>query len=143
MKTQIKLLMALLTLTLLTTTINATDLYLIGEDGERVGCISCNEYNGGSIWNDYSTYGNEYSSDSIWNEYGTYGNEYSTISPWNEYGEGMKIVDLDGNYYGQFTINDYNNQTKVPLLKSILDAYNNGKWESLEKFRDWIAPKIP
>lgn len=123
--------------------IHATDLYLIGEDGQRMGCISCNEYVGDSIWNDYSTYGNEYNGDSIWNDYGTYGNDYNSQSPWNKYGVGMKIVDLDGNYYGQFTTNDYNNQTEVPLLKSILDAYKNGNWESIESFRDWIAPKIP
>jgi len=120
----------------------ASDLYLLDEEGERVGCITCNEYEGDSIWNEYSTFGNEYNADSIWNEYGTYGNEYGTISPWNEYGTGMKIIDLEGNYYGQFTANNYNNQTKVPLLKSILDAYNARDWESLEKFRDWVAPQI-
>ena len=123
--------------------INATDLYLVGDNGQRMGCISCNEYVGDSIWNDYSTYGNEYNGDSIWNDYGTYGNEYNSISPWNEYGEGMKIVDLEGNYYCQFTTNSSNNQTEVPLLKSILDAYTNNHWESIEAFRAWIAPKIP
>jgi hypothetical protein len=121
----------------------ASDLYLLNEDGERVGCITCNEYSGDSIWNEYSIYGNEYNSDSIWNEFGTNGNEYNTISPWNEYGTGMKIIDLDGNYYGQFTSNEYGIQTKVPLLKSILDAYNSRDWKSLEEFRDWVAPQIP
>ncbi len=123
--------------------LNASELYLVGDDGELNGCISCNEYDGNSIWNKYSTFGNEYSIDSIWNEYGTYGNEYATISPWNEYGEGMKIVDLNGNFYGYFTTNRYSNQTKIPLLKSILDAYINNEWESIEDFRDWVAPKIP
>jgi len=94
----------LLILMVLAINLNAIDLYLIGEEGERVGCISCNEYGSGSIWNEYSTYGNEYSSDSIWNEYSIYGNEYSTISPWNEYGEGMKIVDLNGKYYGLYSL---------------------------------------
>jgi len=134
--------MKIFLLLLITINLLATDLYLLDEDGERVGCITCNEYSGESIWNDYSTYGNEYNSDSIWNEYGTNGNEYGTISPWNEYGTGMKIIDLDGNYYGQFTVNEYGNQTRVPLLKSILDAYNSKEWESLEKFRDWVAPQI-
>ena len=123
--------------------LSASGLYLVGEDGELKGCVSCNEYGGDSVWNDYSTYGNEYNGDSIWNDYGTYGNEYNSNSPWNEYGQGMKVVDLDGNFYGYFTINAYNNQTRVPLLKSILDAYVNNEWESREAFRKWVAPKIP
>lgn len=125
------------------TSVNASDLYLLGEDNQRMGCISCNEYGGDSIWNEYSTFGNEYNGDSIWNDYGTYGNDYNSSSPWNEYGSGMKIVDLEGNYYGRFTTNENNNQTEVPLLKSILDAYKKGNWKSLESFRDWVAPQIP
>jgi hypothetical protein len=99
------------------THLSALNLYLVGKDGERKGCITCNEYSGDSVWNDYSTYGNEYNGQSIWNDYGPYGNNYSSDSPWNAYGKGMKIVDLNGNFYGYFTINAYSNQTKVPLLK--------------------------
>lgn len=123
--------------------LSATNLYLIGKDGQRAGCISCNSYDGDSVWNAYSTSGNQYMYESIWNPYGSNGNQYMYNSPWNKYGEGMKIVDLDGNYYGNFTLNNNANQTKVPLFKSILDAYNNGHWKSLDEFRDWVAPQIP
>ena len=51
----------------------------------------------------------------------------------------MKIVDLNGNFYGYFTTNRYSNQTKIPLLKSILDAYINNEWESIEDFRDFFS----
>ncbi len=122
--------------------LNSSELYLVGEDGKLNGCIMCSKYNSDSIWNKYGTYGSKYDSDSIWNKYGTYGSKYTTISPWNKYGDGMKIVDLDGKFYGYFTINRYSNQTNVPLLKSILDAYINNEWESLEEFRDWVAPQI-
>ena len=121
----------------------AGHLYLLGDDGERKGCITCNEFHSDSLWNEFSTYGNDYSSESIWNEYGTYGNEYNSVSPWNEYGTGMKIIDLNGNYYGQFTTNTMANQTDFPLLESILEAYSKGKWKSIESFRDWVAPQIP
>lgn len=122
--------------------LNASGLYLVGNDGQLKGCISCNEYSGDSIWNNFSTYGNEFNSESLWNDFGTYGNEFNSNSPWNQYGQGMKIVDLDGNFYGYFTINSYSNQTRVPLLKSILDAFVSNKWKSKEAFRKWVAPKI-
>jgi len=135
---------ALLTMLLIaSTSASASSLYLVGEDGELMGCVSCNEFGGNSIWNEFSTYGNEFNANSIWNEFGKYGNEFKSVSPWNEYGQGMKIVDLEGNYYGRFTTNPSAEQTDVPLLKSILDAYSSGKWKSLEAFRDWVAPQIP
>jgi hypothetical protein len=133
----------LITMLLMTgASVRATSLYLVGEEGQLMGCVSCNEYGGDSIWNEYSTYGNEYNYNSIWNDYGTYGNEYNFLSPWNEYGQGMKVIDMEGNYYGRFTTNAKADQTEVPLLKSILDAYATGKWKTLEAFRNWVAPQI-
>lgn len=122
--------------------LSASDLYLVGDDGELKGCVSCNQYRGESIWNGFSRYGNQFNGESIWNEFGTYGNEYASKSPWNRYGQGMKIVDSNGNFYGYFTINNSSNQTKVPLLKSILDAYTGNRWDSREAFREWVAPQI-
>ena len=120
----------------------ASDLYLLGNDNQRMGCLSCSKYHTDSIWNKYGTYGSKYNDESIWNKYGTYGSKYNSFSPWNKYEEGMKIIDLDGNYYGQFTINKYGNQSRIDFVKSILDAYSNNEWESLEQFRDWVIPQI-
>ena len=85
-------------------------LHLYGGSNSDVylGCLNCNNYDANSIWNEYGTYGSEYNSNSIWNEYGTYGSEYNSYSPWNEYSSTPPVVvDVDGNFYGYFTLNEY------------------------------------
>lgn len=97
-----------------------------GPDKDKfLGYLNASPYNSESIWNQFSPYGNEYNSDSIWNGYGTYGNEYSSYSPWNAYSSYSPIlVDDDGNYYGEFNINNHNKAVKMicKLAKSIING---------------------
>ncbi len=89
---------------------NAEQILLYGGKGHNkfLGCLTCNQYDSTSIWNEYGTYGSQYNTDSIWNEYGTYGSEYSNDSPWNEYAQpNVALVDKKGNFYGYFTCNKY------------------------------------
>jgi hypothetical protein len=75
---------------------------------EYLGCINCDSYDKSSIWNAYGKYGNSYNPNSIWNEYGKFGNEYNSESPWNAYSRYPPVVvDMDGNFYGYLTVNEY------------------------------------
>lgn len=99
--------------------------YLIfGGDNHDVflGCLNCNPYDDGSIWNSYGDYGSTYSDKSIWNSYGDYGGEYSDNSPFNEYASYPPvIVDPDGNFYGYFTADEYfRKRTNLKLAHIIL-----------------------
>ncbi|UXN34346.1 hypothetical protein N8E86_09840 [Avibacterium paragallinarum] len=89
-----------------------------------LGCLNCNKYDNSSIWNKYGEFGSKYSNDSIWNKYGTYGSKYNSESPWNKYSTNAPIiVDKNGNFYGKFTANKYDNQTKIKELIWILENY--------------------
>lgn len=89
-----------------------------------LGCVNCDDYNSSSIWNEYGKFGNNYNAISIWNDYGTYGNDYSQFSPWNEYASYPPVVvDTDGNFYGYFTTNEYNNKRWESSLAMILYKY--------------------
>ena len=86
----------------------AQDLHLYGGENHDIylGCLTCNDFN----------------SSSIWNEYGTFGNEYNDLSPWNEYGTNPPVVvDKEGNFYGYFTVNEY--QAKRADFKLALIIY--------------------
>jgi hypothetical protein len=88
-------------------------LHLYGGQNHDVylGCLNCNSFDKNSIWNAYGNYGNSYNPKSIWNKFGTYGNDFNTYSPWNAYGSYPPVVvDADGNFYGYFTVNGYNNK---------------------------------
>ena len=101
-----------------------------------LGCLSCSKYDSSSIWNKYGEYGSKYNTDSIWNKYGTYGSKYNSESHWNKYSsDGPVVVDKDGNFYGYFTRNKYNNQTKIKWLVWILDNYEY-VMENLDEVRD-------
>ena len=89
-----------------------------------LGCLNCSKHDSSSIWNKYSEYGSKYNADCIWNKYGTYGSKYNSESPWNKYStDAPVVVDKDGNFYGYFTLNKYNNQTKIKWLVWILENY--------------------
>jgi hypothetical protein len=112
-------------------------LYIFGGENHDVylGKLNANDYDSESIWNEYGKYGNSYNSNSIWNEYGRYGNEYSQYSPFNEYASYPPvIVDMDGNFYGYFTINEYkNNRAEFDIVNAIYKFYEYiredvGKW---------------
>lgn len=94
----------------------ATELLLFaGKSHDKfVGCLNCSRYDDQSVWNKYGTYGSKYNNESIWNKYGSYGSKYENMSPWNKYAnEAPVIVDREGNYYGKFTSNKYDDQTKI------------------------------
>ena len=89
---------------------SAQSLYLYGgkEHDVFLGCLTCNDFNSKSVWNEYSLYGNSYNSKSIWNDCGKYGSEYSNYSPWNAAAMYPPVVvDADGNFYGYLTVNEY------------------------------------
>ncbi len=94
-------------------TLFAKDLLIFGDRNHDVflGCITCNEYSSKSIFNSMSKFGFE-NSYGLWNSYGKYKNEYSSTSACNEYGSYPPVVvDTDGNYYGKFTIDEYDRKS--------------------------------
>lgn len=53
-----------------------------------------------------------------------YGSKYNSESPWNKYStSGPVIVDNEGNFYGKFTTNKYDNQTRIKSLLWILENH--------------------
>jgi hypothetical protein len=88
-------------------------LMLFGGESHKVylGCINCSEYSTDSVFNKYGTFGNPYSSTSVWNHYSDYGSAYSIWGACNPYASDPPvIVDVDGNFYGRLTLNEYNAQ---------------------------------
>jgi len=88
-------------------------LMLFGGEGHKVylGCLSCSEYSTDSVFNQYGTFGSRYSGTSIWNHYSDYGSAYSSWGACNPYANDPPvIVDLDGNFYGRLTLNEYHAQ---------------------------------
>ena len=82
-----------------------------GQDHDiYLGCLNCSDYNSNSIWNDY----------------GKYGNEYSQTSPFNSYASYPPvIVDIDGNFYGYFTINEnHPNRADFALVNIIYQHFD-------------------
>jgi len=114
------------------------ELLLYGGENhdELLGCLNCSKYDASSVWNKYGEYGSKYNSESIWNKYGTFGSKYNALSPWNKYSsDAPVVVDRDGNSYGNFTLNKYNNQTRIKWLVWILDNYEY-VMENFDEIRD-------
>jgi hypothetical protein len=89
---------------------------LFGGEGHKVylGCLSCSEYATDSVFNQYGTFGSRYSSTSILNHYSDYGSAYSNWGACNAYAtDPPVIVDLDGNFYGRLTLNEYHAQIGI------------------------------
>jgi hypothetical protein len=83
-------------------------IMLFGGEDHKVylGCLSCSKYANDSVLNRYGPHGSKYATDSIFNRYGEYGSPYSSTSPCNPYASSPPvIVDEDGDYYGELTIN--------------------------------------
>jgi hypothetical protein len=71
-----------------------------------LGCLSCSEFSGDSMLNEFSTYGSRFSSTSIFNHFSMYGSAYSTMSACSPYASDPPvIVDNDGGFYGRLTVN--------------------------------------
>ena len=88
----------------------ATALLLYADNRGRtfLGCLNCNEYDSGSVFNQYGEYGSQYSDTSIRNQYSEYGSRYSDVSACNPYASRPPFIfDEDGGYYGRFTMNRY------------------------------------
>ncbi|MFZ7260855.1 hypothetical protein [Avibacterium avium] len=122
----------------ISSSIMADPAYLLfgGNNHEKfLGCLNCNSFDSNSVWNEFGKYGSEFYSDSIWNEFGIYGSEFSSESPWNEFStNGPIIVDNSGNYYGKFTINEFDNQTRLEFPLWILKNYEYVR-ENLNEIR--------
>jgi hypothetical protein len=108
-----------------------------GETGTRfAGCLNCGRYDEAAVCNPYGDFGSRYSDLSIWNEYGDYGSRYATNSPWNPFGEGLRVVDLDGNYYGRFSLSRYE-RSGLPLVQGIIEAHE--AMGDLDALRDLLC----
>lgn len=92
---------------------------------EFYGCLNCGRNDDASVCNRYGTYGSRYAESSIWNPYGTVGSKYENDSPWNRYGEGLRIVDEAGAYYGRLTTGSFNDASRHPLARAIIEAYES------------------
>lgn len=137
---KVQLIWLTLLLTLISSSVFAKDPVLLLFGGENhdqfLGCLNCSKHDSSSIWNKYGEHGSKYNSDSIWNKYGTYGSKYNSLSPWNKYSsDGPVVVDPDGNFYGYFTLNKYNNQTKIEWLVWILENHEY-VMENFDEVRD-------
>lgn len=74
-----------------------------------LGCLTCQPTDPASVLNDFGQYGNPFSGDSLRNGFSTYGNRFNPNSPCNEFSLSAPVlVDGDGNYYGELTMNKSN-----------------------------------
>lgn len=105
---------------------------------EFVGCLNCNRYDAVAVCNKYGEYGSKYQSGSIWNKYGTFGSKYQSESPWNKYGTGLRIVDNDGNFYGNFSVGYAGRASGIPLVRAIAEAYESLDGD-LDALRDAVC----
>lgn len=101
-----------------------------------LGCITCTQFNGESVWNEEGVYGTKNNNLSIWSEFSEFGNEFSYLSPWNEFATHPPIlVDENGGYYGYFTRNPYfKDRTEVEFFVYVL---NNFRWIE-EHFEEYV-----
>lgn len=85
-------------------------IMIFGGDDHKtyLGCLSCSSVAIDSVLNRYGDHGSRYSDESIFNPYGDFGGHYSSKSPCNSYASDPPvIVDEEGNYYGELTVNTY------------------------------------
>lgn len=69
---------------------------LVAFDGQFLGYVNANNFDGNSLANSFGPYGNSFSSVSIWNQFGTYGSRFSALSPWNSFTSTPPILILNG-----------------------------------------------
>ena len=121
--------------------VNAQELHIFGGRGHDVylGCLTCNNYSSNSIWNEYSQYGSSYNANSIWNTYSDYGSSFSDYSPLNVYAKYPPvIVDMDGSFYGYFTVNIYANKRATFNLVSIIYEHHSDICDDVSEWYDII-----
>jgi hypothetical protein len=102
-----------------------TKLLIFGGTGHKtfLGCLSCNEFDSDSIFNNYGSFGGAYADTSIRNHYSEYGSPYSDNSACNRYASNPPvIVDGSGKAYGRLTLNQFEDQVKDPNVVAWLSA---------------------
>ena len=112
-----------------------SDMLLFSSDNEFYGCLDCSKYDDDSICNRYGDYGSRYSEKSIWNRYGI-GSRYDNKSPFNKYGLGLKIVDRDGNFYGNFSMSYNADSNTRNSLNNLWDSTDGDYTEMRDLFCD-------
>lgn len=118
-----KILFILFLLLIFSINVNSQTILIFGGDNHDVylGCLNCNKYESGSIWNRYGEHGSKYNSESIWNKYGDYSGKYSDNSPFNKYASHPPVlVDSDGNFHGYFTVDKYFSKRTTNQLAQII-----------------------
>jgi len=83
------------------TDLNAQELLLFGGRGHKefLGCLTCSEFDGKSIWNDMSTYGLK-NGFGKWNPFGEFANPFSSYSACGDFASDPPIiVDRAGQAY--------------------------------------------
>jgi hypothetical protein len=104
-----------------------------------LGCLNCNKFESTSIWNIYGTYGSKYNANSIWNKYGDYGSSYSNKSPFSKMANNPPIiVDKSGNFYGYFTINQYQNKRASFDLVNVIYKHHDDIGNDVSKWYEFI-----
>ena len=80
---------------------------LVAGDGEFLGNVNFNHYDGNSIVNQFGPYGSRYSGTSIFNQYGRYGGPYGECSPFNQYSQRPPRFFKGSQPIGFLTVNEY------------------------------------
>lgn len=113
-----KKLLSFLFLTLFFVSTNAQELHLyaknvIGEY-EYVGCLTCDNYDALSIWNEYGDYGSKLSATCVFNKLSPYYLFDKLNTP-------PTIIGSDGNHYGELTTD---NMVRIIQARSNGSSYN-------------------
>jgi hypothetical protein len=87
-----------------------------------LGCLTCSEYDLNSVHNPLGVYGSKYSLTSIANPDSDYGSRSALESACNPYALNAPVIlNGDGKYYGQLTVNKSNPQrTKIATALQFL-----------------------
>jgi hypothetical protein len=96
-----------------TTYSGPSKVIMFGGPGHRtyLGCLTCDQFDGDSVFNQSGKYGSPYSTDSVLNHYGAFGSLNSDYSACNPYATDPPVmVDTQGAAYGRLTLNRLNPQ---------------------------------
>ena len=73
-----------------------------------LGCFSCNEFAGDSVFNQFGPFGGRFSPTSVWNRFSDYGSPFSPTSACNEFAANPpRIVDTAARTYTELTLNTF------------------------------------
>jgi hypothetical protein len=103
-------------------------LHIYGGQNNKtyLGCLTCNNNNGKSIWNEYGRYGSKYNGNSIWSFKSKFGNKFNKYSPWNRNSNSPPVIlDNQGKFYGYLTINrNKKDRATFKMANQAYDYYN-------------------